>query len=94
MNLVVSGEDEGDVGRAAASVADWCNRLVERHALPLTVLGPAPCPLARVKTRWRWPVALKGPGQDIGRVVRYAARRLKPKGDVRVVIDRDPVSMM
>lgn len=94
VNLVVSGEDEGDVGRAAAAVADWCTRLVERHELPLTVLGPAPCPLARVKTRWRWHVALKGPGPAIGRVVRYAARRLRPKGDVRVVVDRDPVSMM
>ena len=94
LNLIVSGTDDGDVGRAAAGVADWCNRLVERHDLPLVVLGPAPCPLARVKTRWRWHVALKGPGPAIGRVVRYAARRLRPKGDVRLVLDRDPVSMM
>ena len=62
--------------------------------LPLTVLGPAPCPLVRIKDRWRWHVLLKGPSESLGRVVRYAARRLKREGKTRVVIDRDPVSLL
>ena len=93
-NLVVSGADENAVGRRAAEVADWCTALVARYGLPLEVLGPAPCPLARIKERWRWHVLLKGPSPIIGRVVRYGARRLTRAGDVRVVIDRDPVSLL
>jgi primosomal protein N' (replication factor Y) len=93
-NVVVSGPDEAAVGRRAAEVADWCAALVARYALPLEVLGPAPCPLARVKERWRWHVLLKGPSRALGRVVRYGARRLTRAGDVRVVIDRDPVSVL
>ncbi len=93
-NLVVSGADEAAVGRRAAEVADWCAALVARYALPLEVLGPAPCPLARIKERWRWHVLLKGPSPALGRVVRYAARRLTRAGDLRVVIDRDPVSLL
>ena len=46
--------EPGGVGRGrsarppnrAAELADWCNALVARHALPVTVLGPAPA-------RWR-----------------------------------------
>jgi primosomal protein N' (replication factor Y) len=93
-NLVASGADESAVGQRAAQVADWCAALVARHALPLEVLGPAPCPLARIKERWRWHVLLKGPSRVVGRVVRYGARRLTRAGDVRVVIDRDPVSVL
>jgi primosomal protein N' (replication factor Y) (superfamily II helicase) len=58
------------------------------------VLGPAPCPLVRIKDRWRWHVLLKGPSDALGRVVRYAARRLKRDSKVRLVIDRDPVSLL
>lgn len=94
VNLVVSGAAEDAVGRRAAELADWCQALVARFGLPLEVLGPAPCPLARIKERWRWHVLLKGPAPALGRVVRYGARRLTRAGDIRVVIDRDPVSLL
>ena len=94
VNLLVSGEQEVEVGRRAAEVADWCAGLLERYPMPVTLLGPAPCPLARIKDRWRWHVLLKGPSEALGRIVRYAARRLPRAGDVRVVIDRDPVSLL
>ncbi|HUF36205.1 MAG TPA: primosomal protein N' [Gemmatimonadales bacterium] len=94
VNILVSGTDETGTGRRAADLADWCGALVERHALPVTVLGPAPCPLAKIKDRWRWHVLLKGPSEALGRVVRYAAARLPRGRDVRVVVDRDPSSLM
>jgi primosomal protein N' (replication factor Y) len=94
VNLLVSGPNEGEVSRRAAALADWCTALIERHDLPITLLGPAPCPLVRIKDRWRWHVLLKGPSEALGRVVRYAARRLKREGSTRVVIDRDPASLL
>ena len=94
VNLVVSGEDEAGTANRTAELADWCNALVSQHSLPITVLGPAPCPLARIKDRWRWHVLLKGPQEVLGRVVRYAAQRLPRMGKTRIVIDRDPVSLL
>lgn len=94
VNLVCSGPDEREVSRRAAWLADWCTALIEKHRLAITVLGPAPCPLVRIKERWRWHVLLKGPSESLGRVVRYAARRLKREGKTRLVIDRDPVSLL
>ena len=94
VNLVISGRDETAVGRVAAETAEWAAALAERHGLELTVLGPAPCPLARIKDRWRWHVALKGDGGVLGRVVRYGATRLAGSGEPRVTIDRDPVSLL
>jgi primosomal protein N' (replication factor Y) (superfamily II helicase) len=94
VNLIYSGNDEREVGRRAAGLADWCTALVGKYQLPISVLGPAPCPLVRIKDRWRWHILLKGPSEDLGRIVRYAARRLKRDGRVRLVIDRDPVSVL
>jgi primosomal protein N' (replication factor Y) len=94
VNLVVSGPDERKVSLRAAELADWCTALVNRYRLAIRILGPAPCPLVRIKDRWRWHVLLKGPSPAVGRVVRYAARRLKRDRDTRVVIDRDPVSLL
>jgi primosomal protein N' (replication factor Y) (superfamily II helicase) len=94
VNLLVSGEDEALTANRTAELADWCNALVAQHALEVMVLGPAPCPLAKIKDRWRWHVLLKGQQEVLGRIVRYAARRLPGAGKTRIVIDRDPVSLL
>jgi primosomal protein N' (replication factor Y) len=94
VNLVVSGPDQSATGSRAADVADWCQGLEDRYRLGVSVLGPAPCPLARIKERWRWHVLLKGEGTALGRIVRYAARRLTQAGPVRVILDRDPVTLL
>ncbi len=93
-NVVVSGPDDTAVSKEALRAADWCAALVEKYRLPVTLLGPAPCPLARIKDRWRWHFLLKGPSEEIGKVVRYAAGKITGAGDVRVTIDRDPVSLL
>jgi primosomal protein N' (replication factor Y) len=94
VNLVVSGEHELAVADAAGALAHWCAGLIASQQLAVDVLGPAPCALARIKLRWRWHVALRGDGEPLGRIVRYAATRLPEPHGVRVIIDRDPVSML
>jgi primosomal protein N' (replication factor Y) len=93
-NVVASGPDDQAVARRAAELAEWCQGLIGRHQLALEVLGPAPCALARIKDRWRWHVMLRGEPPALGRLLRYAARRLARRGHVRVIIDRDPSSVL
>jgi primosomal protein N' (replication factor Y) (superfamily II helicase) len=94
LNVVVSAEQEQRATEEAIGVADWLEKLIASQGLPLALLGPAPCALTRIKARWRWHVLVKGPVEEIGRVVRYAAPRLEGRGKVRVVLDRDPVSLL
>ena len=75
-------------------MAEWLEKLISSQGLPLVLLGPAPCPLTRIKARWRWHLLVKGPVEEIGRVVRYAAPRLEGRGTARVVLDRDPVALL
>jgi primosomal protein N' (replication factor Y) len=94
VNVVLSGLAESAVARLAGETAEWFGSLVIKHQLPVVVLGPAPCPIAKIKDRFRWHVLLKGPGEAIGRVVRYAAPRLDGTATVRLAIDRDPANLL
>ncbi len=97
-NVVVSGVKETVVADAACALADWVRGLVSsRTDGSVDVVGPAPAPLARIKRRWRWHLALRSSDRALlDRVVRYAARRAPHTGSpaVRVTFDRDPVSLL
>jgi len=94
--FVAVHEDERLAQAAAEGVAAWLRRAnTERLGGALTVLGPAPCPIMRLKGRWRWHVLIKSPeARPIGRVVRAWGRGRGPGGRGAVVVDRDPVSLL
>jgi primosomal protein N' (replication factor Y) (superfamily II helicase) len=60
------------------------------------VVGPAPCPVERIKTRWRWHVLLKGDHPaSLTRVGQYFMRQgPRGGGESRVTLDRDPVALL
>jgi len=90
--FVAAHEDPALAEAAAARVAAWLRRAsAERLAGALMVLGPAPCPVMRLKARWRWHVLVKSAeARAIGRVVRAWGARPHSA----VVVDRDPVSLL
>jgi primosomal protein N' (replication factor Y) len=90
--FVASHEDAARARQAGERVAAWLVRANrERLSGALTVLGPAPCPIERLKGRWRWHVLIKAAEpRAIGRVVRALGARARGA----VIIDRDPVSLL
>ena len=97
-NVEFSGRAELAVQEQAEAAAIWLNGLIASHAIDgVTVLGPAPCPIDRVRGRWRWQLLLKGraPG-PLGQVLEYFARKfdVSGSGQLRLEIDRDPISLL
>jgi primosomal protein N' (replication factor Y) len=97
-NIVMSGTNEDAVAKLATEGADWMRRLIRtRDIRGLTLIGPAPCPVERIKTRWRWHFLLKAehPG-DLTRAGRYFMERFPVPGtaQLRVTFDRDPVALL
>ncbi len=59
------------------------------------VLGPAPCPFARLKGRYRFQIQVQGPdGEPLRAAVRQATADLEPPEDVQWIVDVDPVEML
>ncbi len=97
-NLLCSGDDESATARLAEELAGWMQALVVRRgAAGVTVVGPAPCPIDRLKDRWRWHVLLKAEHSgSLTRVLRFLATRFEvpPRHRLRLTIDRNPVSLL
>jgi len=68
------------------------------HAEPVggtRVLGPAPCPFARLRGKYRFQIQVQGPdGEKLRAAVRQATADLQPPEDVQWIVDVDPVDML
>ncbi len=92
VRFVIATDDHARTADLAEKVAAWLRRAsTERLGGALTVLGPAPCPLMRLKGKWRWHVLTKSQEPRVlGRVV----RAWRAKAHRAVTVDRDPASLL
>jgi len=97
-NVVFSGTAEAATQALAERGSAWIRRLIAAQGMAgLSVIGPAPCPVERIKNRWRWHVLLKAEqAGELTRVARYFLERFTiPKATaMRVTLDRDPVALL
>src|SRR5690606_2232066 len=61
VNVVVSGTEERAVQDAVDATADFVLALLHDHSAQQNVVltGPAPCPIDRIRGRWRWHFLLR-----------------------------------
>ncbi|MDQ6737115.1 MAG: primosomal protein N' [Gemmatimonadota bacterium] len=97
-NIVFSGTVESSVADLAIAGTAWLRRLARaRESQGITIVGPAPSAVERIKTRWRWHVLLKSEHpHELTRVARYFLERfaVPARDGLRVTLDRDPVSLL
>lgn len=97
-NVVVSGTSESATAQLAGEAADWLRDLVKQRAAGrMEVVGAAPCALERIKNRWRWHMLLRtDDAKLLSRVSRYLLERfdVPRRAGLRVIVDRDPVSLL
>jgi primosomal protein N' (replication factor Y) len=99
VNLVVSGLEEAATSEATTRMAEWLRALLEsRRVEDVTMTGPAPCPIDRIRGRWRWHLILRSTSaKRLGQVAHALFTRFDPgsgKADLRIAIDRDPVALL
>jgi primosomal protein N' (replication factor Y) len=95
-NVVISGLAESEVARITEAAAEWLRQLIGQRSLTgMTVIGPAPCPIERIKNRWRWHVLIKAESAGaLTRVGHFFMERFEVSGENRVTFDREPVSLL
>jgi primosomal protein N' (replication factor Y) len=100
VNVVVSSPQQGlaatGAERGAAWMRSWLSRRAREGGAFVELVGPAPAPIERLHGRWRWHFLLRSGSPA---VLGAAARALilgysLPAGDVRLVLDRDPVALL
>ena len=99
VNVLISGTAEEVVHQEAVRAADWTRGIIAGNAQGRVVLtGPAPCPIDRIRGRWRWHFLLRsGSARALGQVCKQLQYRydFKPgPTELRLILDRDPVSLL
>lgn len=93
VRLIVQGRREQLVQQRCRAIARLVLPLIEKRRTRM--LGPSPCPILKIRDRFRWHVILKAPDT---RTVEDLARQLAPeiarKSTTQVIMDVDPVIMM
>jgi len=89
------GEQLDATERITRALADHVRQSAERG---VSILGPAPAPLQRLRGRHRWQFLVRGRNgaavRRAARAGRDALRRQARAADVRVIVDVDPYSML
>ena len=88
--LVISGKDANETERFARMIANNAPL-----AEGITVLGPAPAPIAMVRGRHRWRLLVKAKRDvNIQGFLREWLRDVKPKGSLSLNVDVDPYNFL
>ena len=82
----------------AVAAGKWFEKALATPGISgIELVGPAPCPIERIKTRWRWHLLLRATNSAaLTRVARHflTSFDVPSRGELRVTFDRDPVSLL
>jgi len=96
--ILLTGRSENATRRAAETLGSILYSFQEAKFPDVDILGPAPAPLARIKQYYRWHLLLKAvEPSHIKEVVKQAMAKPPPqvsRGDVRVAVDMDPMTVL
>jgi primosomal protein N' (replication factor Y) len=80
-------------GRVASEARSWCT--AHDPAKAITILGPAPAPLERLRDQYRWQILLKSDRvEPMHALVEHLETHFKSTSRNRVIIDIDPENML
>ncbi len=95
IRLVVRGRSEPIASEFANTIAARLRAALKERQADARVLGPAPCPFARLKGRYRFQIQVQGPdGEQLRGAAAAATAGLEPPEDVQWTVDVDPVDML
>ncbi|MEN6459030.1 MAG: primosomal protein N' [Thermoguttaceae bacterium] len=94
IRLVIRGRSEPITASFANTIAERLSAALQQPGTDARVLGPAPCPFARLRGRYRFQIQVQGPDDQLRSAVAAATAGLQPPDDVQWIVDVDPVEML
>ena len=96
--LKLDGPTLDDVGKKARMLAVAVQNIITRSSNrrePIEILGPAPAPIEKLRSRYRWQLLLKGKQiSTLLELARRAGEALPRSRNVRLHVDVDPYNML
>jgi primosomal protein N' (replication factor Y) len=93
LRVIISAPERSDALQLAVEIAKTANSI--RDKLAIQVLGPAPAPIERIRTLWRYHILLRSTSiASLQHAMKQLKRIYSTKTDLRVSYDLDPHDML
>jgi primosomal protein N' (replication factor Y) len=92
VNIIIKGKGEEEVIKLAQQIGSNLRNI--NHEKTILILGPAPCPLTRIKEEYRWQILLKGKPKNLRQLLKSALDITSIPKHLKVSIDVDPIGML
>ena len=93
--IIVRSEDQEAAGKFADTLAAAFQEATERVAAPVRLLGPAECPVFKLKNYFRFHFQVQSESSgSLHDLIRLAIAMVKPVSGVEYQIDVDPYNML
>jgi primosomal protein N' (replication factor Y) len=95
VRLVIRGPVEAVVSEVSGYIVQRLGKAFGEQNVDARILGPAPCPFARLRGHYRFQIQVQGlDGEPLRAAVRQATDGLEAPEDVQWIVDVDPVEML
>jgi primosomal protein N' (replication factor Y) len=95
IRLIFRGESEPQTEQFAEAVAAKLRTSIEAATIEHRLLGPAPCPIARLRGLFRYHLLTSSPNDEkLRAAVRSVIDELEPVEGVQFVVDVDPLDLL
>ncbi len=95
VRLIVRGDEESLVEAFAEQTTERFRAALTQSQVPHRILGPAPCPIARLRGKFRFHALLSSAdGVRLRQGVAQVAAALQPPAEVQWVLDVDPLDLL
>jgi primosomal protein N' (replication factor Y) len=95
IRLIFRGESEPLTEQSAEAAAAKLRAAIEASNIEHRLLGPAPCPIAKLRGLFRYHVLASSPaGEALRAAVRSVIESLEPPEGVQFVVDVDPLDLL
>ena len=94
LRILASSENSQDPYIFLSQLKEIINKIVSQKELGVSVLGPCPTVIAKIRNRWRWHLLLKSATPSALNVIVKTLQDIKVKKGLRVAYDLDPQDLL
>jgi len=93
LRIIVSSSDRNHALKRAGQIAGMANSLAA--SLKAQVLGPAPAPIEKIRTLWRYHLLIRSPsGASLQHAMKQIKKMFQSDSETRISYDLDPHDML
>ena len=85
--------DENVIRNISNKIYENIKYLIEKNNMNVMIYKPLPCPIDKIKNRYRWRIILKGKlSNEVIDIINYSIENLKNKS-IRIIVDTNPTNL-